>query len=211
LNGGRQTPAGSTGLSLTLPASRRASKAVWQFRLRLGCRLGLARGRRNLGIEFVVFWKAFDLIDEHQRMLRWDFDLLPAALAGHLVVDTEQVVAELGELGAILIVSAWRKPVALDPADPTDAVFVRTSAPRALVSPRPGFRFLAEEGAFVESHTSDCSNEAGEARNPAVPDDATAAQTRQGKIRRTGGRTLRPAVPYRARSRAARQRLSRAL
>ena len=83
--------------------------------------------------------------------MRRDLELFPARLAGHLVVKTQQVIAKLVELGAIL--AARRLPVlAFGAAHPADAVFTGPLAARTGVLRRPVLGFVLEIRFFVESH-----------------------------------------------------------
>src|SRR5687767_4546226 len=61
--------------------------------------LGRRLGGRVVGL--FVLRQAFQLISEQQRMMRRHFEFLPARLARHLVVQAQQVVAQLVELGAV--------------------------------------------------------------------------------------------------------------
>ena len=135
------------------PAAGRAGKSGRELWLRLGRRLRLAGGGRDFCLQLVVFRETLELIDEHQRVLGRDFELLAAGLAADLVVQAQQVVAKLGKLGAILIVGARGKSISFDAADPADAVLIRPPASGTLISSRTRFRLFGEECAFVESHT----------------------------------------------------------
>jgi hypothetical protein len=85
-------------------------------------------------------------------MQRRDFELLSARLAHDLVVDANQMIAKLGELGAVSLVGAGRKTVLLDAANPPHVVIVGAAAARAGIPRRSRFRFVEEESAFVECH-----------------------------------------------------------
>src|SRR3954471_11034188 len=98
-------------------------------------------------------------------MLRRDFELLPARLARHLVVEPQEIIAEFCKFGAVLVVGAGGQAIFLHTANPPDAVLVGAPASRALIASRTGFRFFREECAFVECHIFDCNNEWSEARN----------------------------------------------
>ena len=73
-------------------------------------------------------------------MHRRDLELLAARLADDLVVDTDQVIAQLGELRAIAFVGSWRQPILLDAAHPAHGVFVGAAAARAGTAARTRFR-----------------------------------------------------------------------
>jgi hypothetical protein len=83
---------------------------------------------------------------------RRDFDLLSARLANDFVVDTNQMIAKLGEFGAIAFIGARRQPIFLDAPHPADVVVVGAAAPGAGVTRRPRFRFVDEERAFIQCH-----------------------------------------------------------
>jgi hypothetical protein len=83
---------------------------------------------------------------------RRDLDLLAARLAHDLVVDADEMVAQLGELGPVALVGARWQPVLLDPAHPADAVLVGPPAARAGHLGRTGLGAVGEESAFVERH-----------------------------------------------------------
>jgi hypothetical protein len=83
---------------------------------------------------------------------RWDLDLLAARLAHDLIVHTDQVVAELGELGAVALVGARRQPILLHAPHPAHAVLIGAPAAVAGDLGRSGFRSIGKEGAFVEGH-----------------------------------------------------------
>ena len=81
-------------------------------------------------------------------------NFLPHVLQIDLVVEAQQVVAELRELRPIAVVAARRQPVLLGAPHPPDAVVVRPAALGALEPPRPGLRSLVEERAFVQRHAA---------------------------------------------------------
>jgi hypothetical protein len=80
---------------------------------------------------------------------RRNLEAFAAGLAGHFVVDTNQVVAQLGKLGAIAFIGARRQTVLLRPAYPTHGVFVRSPAAWAAQSFVAVFVAVGKEGAFV--------------------------------------------------------------
>ena len=162
---------GPTGGQVTdgrslLPAARLAGEPVGQRRLVRRRGLGRRRGRgprlrhrlprcgRNLAIELLVVRQACELVGVDHRLLRGDFELLAARLARDVVVEPEQVIAQFRELGPIDVVGARRQPVLLRAAHPADAVVVGALAFRAGKPALPGFRFVVEQGAFVEGHAS---------------------------------------------------------
>jgi hypothetical protein len=83
---------------------------------------------------------------------RGDLELLAARPAHHLVVDADQVIAQLRELRAIAFVGARRQAILLHASDPSHGVLVGAMAARARVSRRPVFGFVVEERTLVESH-----------------------------------------------------------
>src|SRR5262249_39403429 len=56
-----------------------------------------ARSSFDLPLELFVVWKSRELVDADHRLLRRVLDLFPARLAHHLVVETEQIVAQFSE------------------------------------------------------------------------------------------------------------------
>jgi hypothetical protein len=80
-----------------------------------------------------------------------DLELLAARLAGHLIVDAQQVIAQLLELGAVL--ALWLPVLALRTPHPAQAVLVDPLAPRARELRRPVLRLLNEECFLVKRHT----------------------------------------------------------
>jgi hypothetical protein len=83
---------------------------------------------------------------------RRNLEALAARLTGEFVVDANQMVAQLEELGAIGLVGIGRHPVLPRAAHPAHLVVVRALAPGARIAPVPLFGPFVEEGAFVESH-----------------------------------------------------------
>ena len=138
----------------SLPAARLAREPRRQRRL--GFRLRFRLSRRDVDLPFEIFFvgQAGELVHEHQRVLRRDLEFLAAGLARDLVVEAEQVVAQLGELGPVALVGPGRQPLLLRAPHPADAVFAGPPALGALIPSGPGFRFFGEKRAFVESHTS---------------------------------------------------------
>ena len=63
----------------------------------------------DLPFELFVVGQTGDLVHEHQRVLRRDLELLAARLARDLVVEPQQVVAQLRELGPIALVGSGRQ------------------------------------------------------------------------------------------------------
>ena len=93
-----------------------------------------------------------ELVGIDHRLLRRDLELLPARLAGHVVVQPEEVVAQLGEFGAIDVVGPRRQPILFRSPHPANAVVPGPAAFRALETAGSGLVLVREEGAFVESH-----------------------------------------------------------
>lgn len=114
--------------------------------------VGGVRGGRNLLFEFLFVRQTGQLIDEHHRLVRRDLEFLAAGLAGNLVVQPQQIVAQFCELRAIDVISPWRKSIFLRPPDPPDAVVAGPAALGTGISALPGFCLIGEESAFVESH-----------------------------------------------------------
>ena len=105
-----------------LPARGPAGEPRGQFRLALRRRRWLSRGFADLPFQFLIVGQACQLVDEHQRVLRGDLEFLATRLARHLVVEAEEVIAQLGELGPVRFVGARRRPVLLRAANPSDGV-----------------------------------------------------------------------------------------
>jgi hypothetical protein len=113
---------------------------------------GVRSGRRwwhRLAFVFDVPWQSLELIDEEQRVHRRDLKSLAAGLAHHLVVDTNEMVAQLRELCPIAFIGAWRQPILLRPPYPPHRILIRASAPRATQSLVAIFVLVEEEGALV--------------------------------------------------------------
>src|SRR5688572_10052593 len=89
-----------------LPAARLAREPRGQRRLALGYGLRLSRRRGDLALEVRVVGQTGQLIHEYQRVLRRDLEFLAARLARDLVVEPEQVVAQLRELRAVALVGS---------------------------------------------------------------------------------------------------------
>jgi hypothetical protein len=85
-------------------------------------------------------------------MHRRNLEPLAARLAGELVVDADQVIAQLGELGAVALVGVAGQPVFLRPAHPLHLVVIRAAAPRTREAAVSLLGPFVEEGAFVECH-----------------------------------------------------------
>jgi hypothetical protein len=80
---------------------------------------------------------------------RRDLESLRARFADDLVVHTNEVIAQLGELGAIALVGAGRQTIFFRAPYPSHGVLVRTAAARTTESLVAIFVFVEEEGAFV--------------------------------------------------------------
>jgi hypothetical protein len=85
--------------------------------------------------------------------LRRNLEFLAAGLACDLIVEAEQVVAQLCEPGPVLLVSSRRQPILFRAPHPPNAVFAGPSAPGALIPSGSGFRLFREKGAFVQGHS----------------------------------------------------------
>ncbi len=97
-------PARQPGARL-LPASRFAGEAGGDRRFGLR-RLLVPGGRCDLLLERGRIGQARQLVDEHERVLGGDVELAAADLAGDLIVDPQQIVAQLGELRLVGVVGA---------------------------------------------------------------------------------------------------------
>src|SRR2546421_280379 len=84
---------------------------------------------RSPAFDLFFIGQACELVHEHQGVLRRDLEFLAARLARDLIVQAEQIVAELRELFPIGFVGARRQPVLLRAAHPPDAVLGGASAP----------------------------------------------------------------------------------
>jgi hypothetical protein len=80
---------------------------------------------------------------------RRNLELLPARLAHDLVVDSDQMVAELREFGAVALIRPGRQAIFLHAPDPPHVVFIGAMAARARVARGSRFVFVGKEGAFV--------------------------------------------------------------
>src|SRR5215207_6454055 len=80
-----------------LPSGGLSGKPRRQRRLAFGNRLRLGRRSSDFAFQALCVGQPGELVGEHQRVLRRDFELLAAGLAGDLVVESEEIVAELGE------------------------------------------------------------------------------------------------------------------
>src|SRR5205807_3588098 len=138
--------------SALLPVAGILAEARREFRLlrrlvgrgALSCRLG------DFAVELFVVRQASELIEEDHRLLRRNLELLPAGPADDFVVEPQDVVAELGELGVVGVVRAGRQTISLGPPDPADAVVVGAAALRTCEAAGPGFGLFGEECALVE-------------------------------------------------------------
>jgi hypothetical protein len=80
---------------------------------------------------------------------RRDLELLAAGPADHLVIDANQVIAQLRELGAIAFIRARRQPIFLGPPHPSHGVLI---GPAATGTTEPLFAalgFVEEECALI--------------------------------------------------------------
>jgi len=85
-------------------------------------------------------------------VLRRNLEALAADLAHDVLVESQQVIAELGEPGTVALVATRRRPVLLRSPYPPDAVLARAPATGTLVAAGPRLGPLGEERAFVQSH-----------------------------------------------------------
>src|SRR5262249_27259192 len=131
------------------PARRLPGKARRQRRLSFRLRLRFARRHVDLALELFFVRQSLQLVYEHQRVLRRDLELLAARLAGDLVVEAKQVVAQLGELGAVDFIGAGRQPILLGASHPANAVVVGPVALGTLIAAGSRFRFVVEKRALV--------------------------------------------------------------
>jgi hypothetical protein len=83
---------------------------------------------------------------------RRNLEALAARLTGQFVVDADQVIAQLLELGAVLFVGVAGHPVFLGSPHPAHLVVVGALAPRARVAAVALLGPFVEERAFVECH-----------------------------------------------------------
>jgi hypothetical protein len=83
---------------------------------------------------------------------RRNLEALAARLTGELVVDADQVVAQLRELGAVALVGVAGRPIFLRAPHPAQLVVTGAAAARTGVAARALFGTFVEEGAFVEGH-----------------------------------------------------------
>jgi hypothetical protein len=79
---------------------------------------------------FDVLRQTFELIDEQQRVQRGDLEPLAAGLAHDFVVDANEMVPQLRELGSVALIRARREPILLDAPNPADRVLVGPIAAR---------------------------------------------------------------------------------
>src|SRR5215210_122118 len=95
----------------SLPARRLAREPRGDGRFLGRGRFGVARCRRDLAFEVGVVRQARKLIEVDERMLRRNIEFATAGLARDLVVEPQQVIPELRELGAVRIVRASGRAV----------------------------------------------------------------------------------------------------
>jgi hypothetical protein len=81
--------------------------------------------------------------------MRRDFESFPAGLAGNVIVDSHQMVLDLGEERTIAIAGPSRNLRFLRAAHPPNRVIVSTPATWALKRGRSLLRFLGEELTLV--------------------------------------------------------------
>jgi hypothetical protein len=93
--------------------------------------------------------QAFELIDEQQRMHRGNLESLAARLAHDLIVDANEVVAQLRELRTIAFVRALRHPIFLRSPHPAHRILIRAAAARATKPLVAILVLVEEESAFV--------------------------------------------------------------
>src|SRR5262249_42033949 len=91
-------------------------------------------------------------LEKHHRVLGRDVELLAAGPARHRIVDTNHIVAELGEERAIALIRSWRNPILARAHDPAHLILVRAAAPRSCERVAARLVAVVEEIAFVERH-----------------------------------------------------------
>jgi len=92
------------------------------------------------------------LVHEQQRVERWNLEFLAARLAHDFVVHANQMVAQLRKLRAVSLISTGRQPILFDAPHPPDGVLVCAVTSRTRIPRGALFRFVGEEGPFVEGH-----------------------------------------------------------
>jgi predicted Rossmann fold flavoprotein len=135
------------------PAARLSREPRGQRRLAVGRGFRLFRQGVDLSFELFFVGQACELVHEHQGVLGRNLEFLAARLAGDFIVEAEQVVPELGELGPVVLVGPGRQPVFLGAAHPPNVVFTRSPTLGTLIPPRSGFRSVREQGTLAEGHS----------------------------------------------------------
>jgi len=92
---------------------------------------------------------------------RRNLEALATRLTGEFVVDANQVIAQLLELGAVLLVGVAWHPVLLGTPHPAHLVVVGALAAGARVAAVALLGPFVEERAFVECHRSILTGRAG--------------------------------------------------
>src|SRR4030095_6934317 len=121
------------------PARRLTGEPRRQRRLAGRWRIRLSRRHADLSLQLFLIGQTCELVHEHQRVLRRDLEFLPARLAGDLVIEAEQVIPQLGELGPVRIVGSGWELVLLRAPYPADAIFSGPSALGTLIPPGSDF------------------------------------------------------------------------
>jgi len=95
---------------------------------------------------------------------RRNLEALAARLTGELVVDADQVIAQLLELGPILLVGVTGHAVFLGATDPAHLIVVGAFASWARVAAVALFGPFVEEGALIECHVTILTGRTGRRR-----------------------------------------------
>jgi hypothetical protein len=107
------------------------------------------RARHSFVLVLDIRRQTLQLFQEDERAMRWNLEALAAGFAGHVVVDTDEMVLDLAEHGAGTLVGATGHLRLLGAADPADRIIVRAAAARALQPCRTLLGFLGKELALV--------------------------------------------------------------
>src|SRR5215470_10874513 len=94
-----------------LPARGLSREACRKLRLARRFRLRVAGGFCDLAFELFLVGQPGRLIDEHQRVLGGNLEFLPTGLARNFVIEPQEVIAQLRELGAVRVVGACGRAV----------------------------------------------------------------------------------------------------
>jgi len=114
--------------------------------------LGVGRWELWLCLVLVnILRQPFQLLEEHERPMRRNFETLPTRSARDVIIDADQVVFALAEQRFVAIVGAGRNLGLLRATHPPHRVVIGATAARALETGRPLFRFLGEELTLVHA------------------------------------------------------------